>query len=94
MRTETECLQRLSSVPIETLDGETWYRAEDVCRAMCVSKDRALRMIPQECKRRVFVYGVGYRSKHVSVVNAAAVEMIAIRLGRYSVRATLGALPG
>lgn len=72
---------RIQRVEPVIVNGESYYRLEDVCEALRCDKRRASRMIPGEHKRRHYEFHRGYRSRIVSIIDRHAVERLAIKFG-------------
>lgn len=84
--------ERLSRLEGRELEGETWWRAQEVCGALGADPREALRKVPSAYKRRVLRYVPGYRSRREGYLSRAGVEVLAIRYGREPRRALMAAL--
>lgn len=78
-QTETERIARLEPL---VLDGIAWYRFGDVCNALHVPVSRCYGIVPQEHKRRHFVFRRGYRSIVELLIDRKGVEQLVIKFCR------------
>lgn len=74
--------ERLGQIEPVEVDGEVLWEAEKVYRAFHLDPRAASKCIRREHKRRMFVFGRGYRSRHKYYLDRDGVETLAILYGQ------------
>ena len=74
--------ERLGQIEPVEVDGEVLWEAEKVYRAFHLDPRTANKCIRREHKRRVFVFGRGYRSRYKHYLDRGGVETLAILYGQ------------
>lgn len=83
--------ERLSSLEPRTIDGAPWWELREVCIALQIFDTRAAgRLIPAEHKRCVVPRCKSWTMRRrVGLIDRRGVEILAIRYGGRTPRATL-----